>query len=96
MNKKVNTIVFILAGTLFNIIVAVGCFLLLFILFVNYIAASVPEDARAWVLVFFFIVSIAASFFAYRGLINLLIKKIDVEKYFDPLFVNQRLRKKGS
>ena len=96
MDKKVNTILFILAGTLFNVIVAVACFILLFILFVNFIVDAVPEDARVWVLVFFFIASIAASFFAYRGLINFLIKKVDVEKYFDPLFINQKLRKKGS
>jgi len=96
MNKKVNTILFILAGTLFNVIVAVACFVLLFILFVNLFVDAVPVDARVWVLVFFFIASIAASFFAYRSLINFLVKKVDVEKYFDPLFINQKLRKKSS
>jgi len=96
MNKKVNTILFILAGTLVNVIVAVACFVLLFLLFVNFMVDSIPEDARMWVLVFFFIASIAVSFFVYRGLINFLIKKVDVEKYFDPLFINQKLRKKGS
>ena len=96
MNKKVNTVLFILGGTLLNVIVIAVCFTLLFLLFVNFFVDAVPENARMWVLVFFLIASIAASFFIYRGLINFLIKKVDVEKYFDPLFVNQSLRKKGS
>jgi len=96
VNKKVNTILFILAGTLLNVIITAGCFFLLFLLFVRFFVDAVPIEARIWVLVFFLIVSLAAAFFAYRGLVSYLIKKVDVEKYFDPIFVNQKLKKKDS
>ena len=96
MNKKVNSILFILGATLFNVLIAIASFLLLFVFYANNIMMQLGETARGWGLIIIFIASIVISFIVYRVVLKFLLKKIDVDKYFDPLFVNQNMRKKGS
>lgn len=90
MNKKANTALFILGATLINMIMI---FLLFFILI--FIASRLfPEPGQSTAQIIFlviFITSIAGSFFIYNQLIKWLTKKIDMEKYFHPIF---RPRKK--
>jgi hypothetical protein len=52
-----------------------------------------PETERAWGFTFIFIVSMVISFVVYRVIFKYLVKKVDVEKYFDPIFVRKRLKK---
>jgi hypothetical protein len=55
-----------------------------------------PQGAQAWSFPLLFITSIAISFFVYKLVLGYLIKRINVEKYFDPI-INTRYRsKKGS
>jgi hypothetical protein len=56
----------------------------------------IPEQSGAWIFAFIFIASIVVSFIAYRLLLKYLLKKIDVDKYFDPIFVKRNIRKSGS
>jgi hypothetical protein len=90
MNKKVNTLLFILGATLFNIIVTVLCFLALLLLYARFIMTVLPENGRAWGFPLIFIIAIALSFFVYRCVLKLLLKKIPVEQYFDPIFGARR------
>ncbi|MCL2763307.1 MAG: leader peptide processing enzyme [Treponema sp.] len=89
MNKKVNTILFVLGATLFNIIITVAAFLLLLIGCAKFILPVLPEGLQGWFFPVIFIASIAVAFVVYRFILRLLLKKIDVEKYFDPLFFNK-------
>jgi hypothetical protein len=93
MNKKVNTLLFILCATLFNIFVAILSFLILFVLYIRFIMDLIPEADRPWSFTFIFIISMVISFVVYRVIFKYLLKKVDVEKYFDPLFVKKRLKK---
>jgi hypothetical protein len=90
MSKKTNTLVFILAATVFNILVTIVCFLVLFILFVKFLAPIMPETAAGWGFPIIFIGSIALSFLVYRVLLKFLLKKFNPEKYFDPIFGRRR------
>jgi hypothetical protein len=49
----------------------------------------VPESGRGLVLAFLFVAAIIASFFVYRILLKYLIKKVSIEKYFDPIFTRR-------
>jgi len=92
MNKKVNTILFLLGATLFNVIIAVSSIFLLIILYsVSPIRGMMEnnESGHGWITILIFISGIAISMFVYRVVLKLLLKKIDVEKYFDPLFVSR-------
>jgi len=89
MNKKINTILFILGATLFNVLIAVISFVLLTLLYVNTIMLLMSEETRPWGFTFIFLASIVASFLVYRYALKIILKKIDVEKFFDPIFLKK-------
>jgi hypothetical protein len=95
MNKKINTILFILGATVFNIIVTVLSFLLLLILNAKVLLKILPQGAQAWSFPLIFIASLAISFFVYKFVLGILLKKVNVEKYFDPLIKPRNRQKKG-
>jgi hypothetical protein len=86
MNKKGNTLLFILGATVFNILVTVICFLALFVLFAWLLAPRLPPAAGAWILLIIFVGAVVLSFIIYRMVLKLLFKRIDADKYFDPIF----------
>jgi phosphoglycerol transferase MdoB-like AlkP superfamily enzyme len=88
MNKKVNTLLFILCATLFNIIIALVSFIVFVIIYLKF-QMQMPESSRSWAFAVIFLASIGVSFLVYRIVLKHLIEKIDIEKYFDPLFVGK-------
>lgn len=86
MNKKTNSIVFMLVATVVNIILTLVCMFLLFVIYAKFLAPILPADSAAWGVPIIFIAAIALSFIIYRAGIKLFSKKVDVEKHFDPLF----------
>jgi len=92
MNKKVNTILFILGATVFNILITILSFLVLLIIYIKTIMRILPENAQAWSFPFIFIAALAIAFFAYRYALRYLISRIEIEKYFDPIFVSKHRR----
>jgi hypothetical protein len=92
MNKKINTILFILGATVFNIIITVLSFFLLLIIYAKFMK-YLPQGAQAWSFPLIFISAIAISFFVYKLVLGFLLKKVNIEKYFDPI-INTRYRQK--
>jgi hypothetical protein len=86
MSKKSNTLLFIAGATVFNILVTVICFFALFVLFAWLLAPRLSPDAAAWSLPLIFIGALVLSFVVYRLVLKLLFKRIDAERYFDPIF----------
>ena len=86
MSKKTNTLWFVLGATIFNILVTVICFLLLLLIYARLLVPILPEAGIAWGFPIIFIASIAISFVVYRLALKILMKKINVEEYFDPIF----------
>jgi hypothetical protein len=54
-----------------------------------------PEGAQSWSFPVIFIAAIAISFFVYKFVLGFLIKKVNVEKYFDPIINTRYRQKKG-
>jgi len=96
MNKKLNTIFFILGATFFNVLVAIISFVLFTIVYVRFIMNLIPEQNRSWGFTLIFLLSIAVSFLVYRYLLKYLLTKVNVEKYFDPIFIRRNIKKTGS
>jgi len=90
MNKRLNTVFFILGATLFNILVTVAAFFLLLLVYVNLIRGPLSDGAVSWAIPLIFIAAIIVSFIVYRFSLGILIKKIDMDKYFDPIFHGRR------
>ena len=90
MNKKTNTILFVIGGTLFNILVMIVSFLLLLVIYARVFFPLLPESSGPWVMPIIFVASVVNSFFVYRLAIKILMKKVDMEKYIDPIFRSRR------
>ena len=94
MNKKVKTLIFILSATTFNILITILFIVLFAAVYIRFFERFVPLDSQgqmqAWPYVVIFIGAIALSFVAYRFALRLFLKKVDVEKHFDPLFGSRR------
>lgn len=94
MSKRTNTLFFILGATVFNVLLYIAAFLLLLLIY-SRIIGSLPESAQQWGLIVILILPIAISFVLYRLLLKLLLKKVDVDKYFSPLFGGRRPPRKS-
>jgi hypothetical protein len=95
MNKRTNTLLFILGATVFNILLYIICFLLLLVIYAR-VVPLLPESVQSWGLIVILILPIVISFILYRLILKVVIKKVDIEKYFDPLFGRRRPPKKLS
>ena len=94
MNKKTNTLLFVLGGTLFNILITVLSFISFLVIYSKFLYPHFPESSAAWALPIIFVASILVSFLVYRQAVKILIKKVNMEKYFDPIFHRKGSRPK--
>ena len=92
MNKKTNTLLFILGGTIFNILIIFLSFILLIVLYFLLIRPRLPSDSTAESLIVagIIVAAIIISFLVYRLAIKIIMKKVDMDKYFDPIFKPRR------
>lgn len=95
MSKKTNTILFLIGATIFNIVITIVSFLVLLVFYGRVLVPLLPKEIAAWGMPIIFVGAIVLAFFVYRFVVNALMKKIDVEKYFDPLFMPRRMNKKN-
>jgi hypothetical protein len=49
----------------------------------------IPESGFQWSFTLIFLASLAVSFLVYRWLLKYLLTKVDIEKYFDPIFLRK-------
>ena len=89
MSKKTNTVIFIIAATVFCTLVTVFCSVVFLIVYTKFIFNLIPEFLLPWILPIIFIASITVSFFIYRLAIKIITKKVNIEKYFAPIFGKQ-------
>ena len=90
MNKKMNTILFVLGATVVNILVMLVVLLGGLVLMGRLLSEDAQESAGSVLLIVLFFVAIAASFFTYNRFIKYLSKKIDMDKYFHPIFGSKK------
>lgn len=90
MNKKTNTALFILGATVANILVMI----ILIIIGFAIISALLPKNSNPQIASILFLVvflgAIAGSFFIYHKVIQFVSKRVDMEKYFHPIFRPKR------
>lgn len=94
MNKKINTVLFVLGATVINIIVMAILFLVCVFLIARFADPESPM-LPLW-LGMMFLVSIGGSFFLYTLAMRKITAKYDLEKYLDPIFTKKlKDRKRG-
>jgi len=91
MNKKLNTLFFVIGATLFNIVVTLLLmFLLVVVVFGLGLSRVLPQSIHQMTVFVFFIGSIVLAFIVYKFALNRLLSKIRFEDYFDPIFRGRR------
>jgi len=85
MNKKLNTALFFLGATAVNLLIVVVLGLAVLIPYIAFVSPHVPGPTNLLALVLIVVGSMFASFPFYRKLIEWFQKKVDVDKYFDPI-----------
>jgi len=90
MSKRTNTLIFILLATLFNVLITVFSFIILLVIYSKFLFSLIPESMSPWIMPILFIASIVSSFLVYRLAMKIFMKKINVEKHFDPIFGRKR------
>lgn len=90
MSKKSNTIWFMLAATVLNILLMLILFIVSFVLIVRFVD---PESSLVplW-LGLAFLGSIGGSFWLYSRIIRWMTKRYDLEEKLVPLFVRKKKR----
>jgi hypothetical protein len=86
MNKKANTVLFLLGATAFNLLMMFILIVIFLVLISAIFRDSMNPNVLSVLMIVVFIGSIAASFFIYGRVVKWLSRKIDMEKYFLPLF----------
>ena len=86
MNRKLNTLLFILGATLVLMVLTIGLFMVLFLLFVKVLLPGLSPDSLGWALPVIFLVAMALSIILYRIIIKSVFSRIRAERYFDHLF----------
>ncbi|MDR2534450.1 MAG: leader peptide processing enzyme [Treponema sp.] len=86
MSKKTNTLLFILGATVFNLLITMVSLVTLMIVYFKLIAPVLPESAAAWGMPVIFVGAIGLSFLVYKIVLKQITKRVDMEKYFDPIF----------
>jgi hypothetical protein len=90
MSKKTNTFLFILGATVFNLLVTLILLVLLLVLYGRFLVPNLPEEAAPWGFPVLFVGSIVLSLVIYRTALKYFMKKVNMEKYFDPIFGPRR------
>lgn len=90
MNKRVNTVLFVVGASVVNVIIMLVLFLGLFVVFARFVAPSLSPGANQLIMVLIFVISIAATYFIYHRMVRWLSTKIEMDKYFDPIFGKRR------
>ena len=86
MNKKTNTILFMLGATALNVVLMIAVFILLFWLYGRFIASRVSPDVTSYVMIGIFIGSIALTYLIYHRVVKWISNKWNLDDYFDPIF----------
>jgi uncharacterized membrane protein len=83
-NKKLNTVLFMLAAVIVCMLITIVVFSALFFVMV-WLNKITGDELFLLALPAAFIMSIVASFLIYNGILKLIFKKIDIDEYFDPI-----------
>jgi len=90
MNKMLNTFLFIVGATVLNIGIMIILMVILFLIPAVLLNHNVYKKVMPYLNPVLFIGAIVATFFIYNRLIKWFSKRVDMEKYFHPIFKRKR------
>ncbi len=92
MNKKLNTALFIIGASILNIVLMMAFFLLALVILGAVLSEDTSASAAQFFMLLAFLVSIGGTYGVYSLLVKFFSKKVDMEKYFHPIFKQRHRR----
>lgn len=90
MNKKANSVIFMIVATVVNIVL-MAVFFLVGLVVLNLLASAFPDTALIPALILIvFVAAIALSFLAYSKMVKWAMRRFDLEEKMDPIFSSKR------
>ena len=86
VNRKLNSLLFIIGATALNLVIMVSLFAILALIYGRFLASNFDQEASQIIIVLIFFLSVAGSYFFYHFFVKWLSHRVDMEKYFDPIF----------
>ena len=93
MNKKLNTALFIIGASILNVILMIILMTIGLALVSLIVPKNISPTIASTLFILVFLLSVAGSFFAYHKGIKFLAKKINMDKYFHPIFSSRRRKR---
>jgi hypothetical protein len=95
MNKKLNTALFMLGATVFNLVLLFLLILLAMLAITALFGQRLGPSVMSILLIVVFLAAMVGSFLIYNQVVKWIARKIDMEKYFLPLFKRRPPRREG-
>ena len=89
MNKKLNTVLFMVGATVFNLLVIAILVLIpsvTVLLILRALEVTISGQTVSILGLVFFLAALGGSFFVYGFAMRKLSERVDMDKYFEPLF----------
>ncbi len=86
MNKKVNTILFMLGATVVNVLMMIVIFLALMLLYAWLVPGGFATQLGQVIGIVLFLAAIGLTYFLYHRMIKFISTKWNLDEYFDPIF----------
>ena len=86
MNKKVNTALFMIGATVFNLVLLFVLILLAMLALSAIFRDRLGPSVMSILLIVVFLAAMVGSFLIYNQVVKFVARKINMEKYFLPLF----------
>ncbi len=86
MDKRVNTVLFIVGATVFNILLMFLLFLLVFVLFARFLAPVLPPGINRILPPVLLVGSVIGTYVIYHRLMKWAVEKFKLDQYFSPVF----------
>ena len=90
MNKKLNTLFFIIGATVLNLLIMLFLMLISLTLVGVIFKGNLNPNILSVLMMVIFLGSIIGAFVIYSWLVKRIAKKIDMDKYFLPLFKKRK------
>ncbi|MFO8042963.1 MAG: hypothetical protein R6U25_07165 [Alkalispirochaeta sp.] len=86
MNKRLNSVLFIIGATVANIVSMVVIFAAFMVLFARFLAPHLAPGANQIILLVLFVGSVIITYVLYHRFMKWLGEKYNLQDYFGPLF----------
>jgi drug/metabolite transporter (DMT)-like permease len=93
MNKKLNTALFMIGATIFNLVLLFAIIILALLGITALFRDRLGPGTMSILLIVVFLAAMVGSFLIYNRIVKLISRRIDMEKYFLPLFKRRPPRK---